>query len=102
MIIFSRTLILKIEICKLDYSRIKIENPDDVTTKKPNEDIDNTYEGEENENENEEENEEDYDEDQEDFSFLGKVLSLLEACFDLISGSSLSMKIQIANGWENY
>ena len=38
-----------------------------MTTKKPNEDIDNTYEGEENENENEEENEE----DEEDFSFLG-------------------------------
>ena len=29
---------------------------------------------------------------------LGKVLSLLEACFDLISGSSLSMKIQIMGG----
>ena len=29
------------------------------------------------------------------FSFVTKVLSLLEACFDLISGSSLSMKIQI-------
>ena len=28
----------------------------------------------------------------------GKVLSLLEACFDLISGSSLSMKIQIMGG----
>ena len=27
-----------------------------------------------------------------------KVLSLLEACFDLISGSSLSMKIQIMGG----
>ena len=48
--------------------RIKIENPDDVTTKKPNEEgIDN--EGEENENENE--NEEDHDEEEEDFSFLG-------------------------------
>ena len=30
-----------------------------------------------------------------------KVLSLLEACFDLISGSSLSMKIQIIGG-KNY
>ena len=28
----------------------------------------------------------------------GKVLSLLEACFDLISGSSLHMKIQIMGG----
>ena len=27
-----------------------------------------------------------------------KVLSLLEACFDLISGSSLHMKIQIMGG----
>ena len=32
------------------------------------------------------------------FSFWYKVLSLLEACFDLISGSSLSMKIQIMGG----
>jgi hypothetical protein len=30
--------------------------------------------------------------------FWGKVLSLLEACFDLISGSSLHMKIQIMGG----
>ena len=60
---------LKLEIRKLDYSRIKIENPDDVTTKKPS---DNTYEGEENENENGEENEENHDEDEEDFSFLGR------------------------------
>ena len=29
------------------------------------------------------------------YSGLSKVLSLLEACFDLISGSSLHMKIQI-------
>ena len=29
---------------------------------------------------------------------MGKVLSLLEACFDLISGSSLHMKIQIMGG----
>ena len=29
---------------------------------------------------------------------LSKVLSLLEACFDLISGSSLSIKIQIMDG----
>ena len=43
-----------------------------MTTKKPNEDIDNTYEGEENENENEEENGEDDYEDEEDFSFLGR------------------------------
>ena len=34
------------------------------------------------------------------FSFLqiAKVPSLLEACFDLISGSSLHMKIQIMGG----
>ena len=32
------------------------------------------------------------------FSFVTKVLSLLEACFDLISGSSLHMKIQIMGG----
>ena len=31
-------------------------------------------------------------------SASGKVLSLLEACFDLISGSSPSMKIQIMGG----
>ena len=31
-------------------------------------------------------------------SLFGKVLSLLEACFDLISGSSFSMKIQIMGG----
>ena len=30
--------------------------------------------------------------------YIHKVLSLLEACFDLISGSSLSMKIQIMGG----
>ena len=44
-----------------------------MTTKKPNEDIDNTYEGEGNENENEEENEEDHYEGEEDFSFLGRL-----------------------------
>ena len=31
-------------------------------------------------------------------SDTGKVLSFLEACFDLISSSSLSMKIQILGG----
>jgi hypothetical protein len=31
-------------------------------------------------------------------ALLIKVLSLLEACFDLILGSSLSMKIQIMGG----
>ena len=31
-------------------------------------------------------------------AFAGKVLSLLEACFDLISSPSLSMKIQIMGG----
>ena len=30
--------------------------------------------------------------------YIGKVLSFLDACFDLISGSSLSMKIQIMGG----
>ena len=29
---------------------------------------------------------------------VSKVLSLLEACFDLISGSKLHMKIQIMDG----
>ena len=46
------------------FCRIKIENPDYATTKKPNEVT--------NENENEETNEDDYNENDEDFSFLGR------------------------------
>ena len=36
--------------------------------------------------------------DEFDLRAKGKVLSSLEPCFDLISGSSLSMKIQIMGG----